>query len=166
MEYTTLTIEGNGDQAPNPEQSRSLYEMCKRIEDKRAARGKQYDVAGLLMVLLLAKLAGMKSLLGASDWARDQEERLRKELKLSWRQMPCANTYKYALAGLDSEHVNELFRDWLLRQRAERRCGSEPSRLAMQVEQRAAHLAIDGKVLKGTGKQIYGGEKPQKVSSQ
>jgi hypothetical protein len=162
MEYTTLTVEGNEGQALNPEQTRSLFEICQRIEDQRAARGKQYDLASLLIVLLLAKMAGMKSLLGASDWVRDQAERLREELKLSWRQMPCANTYKYALARLDSQQVNELFRDWLVRKEAQSRCGSEPSRLAKQMEQRAVHLAIDGKVLKGTGQQVYGGEKPQK----
>jgi predicted transposase YbfD/YdcC len=162
MEYTTLTVEGNSPQALNQEQTHSLYEICKQIKDKRAARGKQYDLAGLLMVLVLAKLAGMKSLLGASDWVRDQEKRLCERLKLSWKQMPCANTYKYALARLESQQINEQFRAWLVRAEAESRCGSEPSRLVAQSDQRAVHLAIDGKVLKGTGKQVYGGEKPQK----
>jgi hypothetical protein len=55
MEYTTLTVEGNGVQELSPEQTQSLYEMCQQIEDKRAARGKQYDLAGVLMVLVLAK---------------------------------------------------------------------------------------------------------------
>src|ERR1700719_2336573 len=109
MEYTTLTVEGSSAQKLSQEQTHSLYEICKRMGDKRAARGKQYDLAGLLMVLVLAKLAGMKSLLGASDWGRDQEERLREHLKLSWKQMPCANTYKYALVRLDSQQVNEQF---------------------------------------------------------
>ena len=46
--------------------------------------------------------------------------------------------------------------------RAENRCGEEPSRLAGQPSQRHVHLAVDGKALKGTGKQLYGGEEPQK----
>lgn len=162
MEYTTLSMEGSCTQEISREQSRSLYAICKQMKDQRAARGKQYDLAGLLMVLILAKLAGMKSLLGASDWVRDQAERLREQFQLTWERMPCANTYKYALARLDSQQVNEHFRDWLLRQAAESRCGDEPSRLAMQADQQAVHVAIDGKVLKGTGKQVYGGEKPQK----
>lgn len=162
MEYITLTLEKTDAQFLSQEQTHSLYEICKRIEDKRAARGKQYELAGLLMVLVLAKLAGMKSLLGASDWGRDQADPLRSALQLSWKQMPCANTYKYALGKLDSQKVNEHFRDWLIRQEAQSRCGTQPSRLAVQVDRRAVHLAIDGKVLKGTGKQIYGGEKPQK----
>jgi predicted transposase YbfD/YdcC len=162
MEYITLNAPGSGSQELTQEQTHSLYEICQQIGDKRAARGKQYDRAGLLIVLVQAKLAGMKSLLGASDWVRDQAEYLRKHLKLSWKQMPCANTYKYALARLDSQQINEQFRDWLVRQEAQCRCGREPSRFATQLDQRAVHVAIDGKVLKGTGKQIYGGEQPQK----
>jgi hypothetical protein len=110
----------------------------------------------LLIVLVLATLAGMKSLSGASDWVRDQTERLPKDLKLSWKRMPCANPYKYALARLDSQHIHEQFRDWLVRKEAVSRCGAEPSRLAAQADRRAVHVAIDGNVLKGTGTQVYG----------
>lgn len=161
MEYTTLTPEVKGPQALTPHQSASLYEICHHMTDGRAARGKQYDLAGLLVVLVMAKLAGMKSLLGASDWVRDQQKRLCEQLHLSWKRMPCANTYKYAFQRLDSQHVNTHLAAWLVRYEAETRCGEEPSRLVAQSKQRSAHLAIDGKVLRGTGKQPYGGEKPQ-----
>ena len=70
----------------------SLFEVCQQIGDERAARGKQYELAALLMLLVLAKLAGMKSLLGASDWMQDQGAWLREHLHLSWKRMPCANT--------------------------------------------------------------------------
>ena len=161
MDDSTLCVKSNGSHELTQEQVHSCYELFKQIEDPRAARGKQYELAGLLMVLLLAKLAGMKSLLGASDWVRDQAESLQRHLNLPWKQMPCANTYKYALARLQSQQVNGRFRDWLVRQEAQSRCGAEPSRLAAQENQRAVHVAIDGKVLKGTGKQTYGGEQPQ-----
>jgi hypothetical protein len=140
----------------------SLYEVCQQVVDGRCARGKRYDLAGLLVVLVLAKLAGMQSLLGASDWIQDQEALLREGLQLSWKRMPCANTYSYALARLDSHQVNAALAAWCVRKEAESRCGEEPSRLAAQASERAVHLAIDGKALRGTGKQAYGGEEPQK----
>jgi len=34
--------------------------------------------------------------------------------------------------------------------------------LVAQEKKQGVHVAIDGKVLKGTGKQAYGGEEPQK----
>jgi hypothetical protein len=116
----------------------------------------------LLVVLVLAKMAGMKSVLGASEWIADQKALLCEGLQLSWKRMPCANTYSYALARLDSQQVNAALAAWMVRKEAESRCGKEPSRLASQDSQRSVHLARDGKALKGSGKQLYGGEEPQK----
>lgn len=76
--------------------------------------------------------------------------------------MPCANTYSYVLTCLDSQKVNSLLATWFVRREAQSRCGEEPSRLVARASQRSAHLAIDGKVLKGTDKQAFGGDDPQK----
>jgi predicted transposase YbfD/YdcC len=162
MDYTTLVSEIREVKEGGENQATSLYEVCRQVVDGRAARGKRYELAALLVVLVLAKLAGMQSLLGASDWIADQQERLCKHLDLSWKRMPCANTYKYVLARLDSQRVNAVLAAWLVRCEAQSRCGREPSRLVMQSSQRSVHLAIDGKALKGTGTQLYGGEDPQK----
>ncbi len=162
MDYTTLVAEIREVKQDGENQAISLYEVCRQVVDGRAARGKRYELAALLVLLVLAKLAGMQSLLGASDWIADQQQRLREHLHLSWKRMPCANTYKYALARLDSQQVNTALAAWLVRCEAQSRCGKEPSRLVEQSSQRSVHLAIDGKALKGTGNQLYGGEDPQK----
>ena len=77
----------------------SLYDVCQQVVDGREARGKRYELAGLLVVLVLAKLAGMQSLLGASDWIADQAALVREGLHLSSKRMPCANTYSYAASA-------------------------------------------------------------------
>ena len=83
MDYTTLVAQSK----EAPEQSvkgmQSLYEVCQEVTDGRCARGKRYKLADLLVVLVLAKLAGMQSLKGASDWVQDQEALLRERLQLS-----------------------------------------------------------------------------------
>jgi predicted transposase YbfD/YdcC len=162
MDYTILLAETQESQTVSQKKMHTLYQVCRQIVDGRKARGKRYDVAGLLVVLVLAKLAGMSSVLGASEWAKDQEEQLHQGLGLNWKRMPCANTYSYALARLESQIVNAQVAAWLVRKEAESRCGGEPSRLAAQRTEQPVHLAVDGKVLEGTGKQAYGGEKPQK----
>jgi len=162
MDYTTLEASSKENQEQPLKEMSSLYEVCRQVVDGRAARGKRYELAGLLVVLVLAKLAGMQSLLGASDWVRDQACFLREGLQLSWKRMPCANTYSYALARLDSQQVNTALAAWFERKEAESRCGQEPSRLVAQPSERHVHVAIDGKALRGTGKQLYGGEEPQK----
>jgi predicted transposase YbfD/YdcC len=162
MDYTTLVAESKEGQEQPAKGMQSLYEVCQQVVDGRMARGKRYEVAGLLVVLVLAKMAGMKSVLGASEWIADQKALLCEGLQLSWKRMPCANTYSYALARLDSQQVNAALAAWMVRKEAESRCGKEPSRLASQSSERSVQLAIDGKALKGTGKQLYGGEDPMK----
>jgi len=66
------------------------------------------------------------------------------------------------LARLDSQQVNAALAAWCVRKEAEGRCAEEPSRLVAQASERHVHVAVDGKALRGTGKQAYGGEKPQK----
>jgi DDE_Tnp_1-associated len=162
MDYTTLVAQSKEDPKQSVKGMQSLYEVCQEVADGRYARGKRSELAGLLVVLVLAKLAGMQSLKGASDWVRDQEALIREGLHLPWEHMPCANTYSYALARLDSQQVNTALAAWCVRKEAASRCDGEPSRLAAQASERAVHLAIDGKALRGTGKQAYGGEEPQK----
>src|SRR2546421_809970 len=162
MDYTTLCAESQQEQGLPPKRMQSLYEVCQQVVDGRCARGKRYELATLLVLLVLAKLAGMQSLSGASDWIQDQEALLRERLQLPWKRMPCANTYSYALARLDSQEVNAALAAWCVRKEAASRCGEEPSRLVAQPSERHVHLAVDGKALRGTGKQLYGGEEPQK----
>jgi hypothetical protein len=50
-------------------------------------------------VLVLAKLAGMQSLLGVSEWIADHASLLREGLHLACKRMPCANTYSYAASA-------------------------------------------------------------------
>ena len=128
MDSTPLIAESKEGQEQPPKGMQSLYEVCHQVVDGREARGKQYDLAGLLVVLVLAKLAGMKSVLGASDWAKDQQALLRQRLQLSWKHMPCANTYSYALARLDSQQVNTTLAAWFVRKAGRKpvRGGTEP----------------------------------------
>ncbi len=66
MDYTTLCAESKEEQEQVAKRMQSLYAVCQHLVDGRCARGKRYDLAGLLVVLVLAKLAGMQSLLGKS----------------------------------------------------------------------------------------------------
>jgi hypothetical protein len=94
MDYTTLFPEQREANAGSQKPAIALYEVCQQVLDGRAARGKRSELAALLVVLVLAKLAGRQSLLGASEWIQDQQERLCAHLHLSWKRMPGANTYK------------------------------------------------------------------------
>jgi predicted transposase YbfD/YdcC len=153
MDYTGLLEESKTEKVPSSRQLPSLYLVCQQLTDGRKARGKRYELAGILLVLVWAKLAGMSSVLAVSEWAKDQETAISRSVGLGWKRMPCANTYSYVLERLDSQQVNAHLAAWFVRQMAPLPGG--------EADDRHVHLAIDGKTLKSTGGQAYGGDHPQ-----
>lgn len=157
MDYTTLpssslpvTEAGVADLAA----AHSLYEALQGLPDARRRQGKRYELALLLCLLLLAKLAGQTTLSGATDWVRHRAETIAAHFGLKRKQMPCQMTYCRMLARLDVQRLDELLAAFFIRWEAQQRCGEEPSRLRTPGAHRAhEQLAIDGKALRATSKQ-------------
>lgn len=151
MNYNMLTGAMESEECLQEEDALSVFQAFEQVEDGRCKRGVRYSVAEILTLIVLGKLAGMTTLAGVAEWVRLRAGWLRQAL--SWRRphFPCASTYSNVLRKLDAEQVNEVLSQLLVRLEASRRCGQEPSRMAMQPEsQRHVHLALDGKTLRGT----------------
>ena len=56
MDYTTLLPEVKESQDQGQKHLQSLYAVCQQLVDGRAARGKRYELATLLLLLVVAKL--------------------------------------------------------------------------------------------------------------
>ncbi len=129
----------------------SLYAAFEQITDGRHKRGLRYPLAVLLTLLVLAKLSGETTLSGVVDWTRHRQHWIVATFRLAHGRCPCFSTYTYALKKLSAEEVTTVLAQAFCRAEAERRCGSEPSRLRFQAgRERKAHLALDGKTLRGT----------------
>lgn len=159
MDYTTLTApsgafshECPSDLAP----MHSLYEALQALPDPRRGQGKRYELALLLCLLLLAKLAGQVSLKGATEWIRHRGKALAEHFGLKRTQMPCQMTYCRILARIDAKLLDELLAAFFIRWEAEQRCGTESSSLqTSQMHLEHAQLAIDGKTLRATSTQAH-----------
>lgn len=127
----------------------SLLEVLRRVPDYRHKRGRRYEAAIVLVILILAKLAGERSLSGAAHWAKLRERWLTQVLRL--KRLPCTNTYHYICAHLDVEELNAIVRDWFAQIGPER----DPEQLV--------HWAIDGKMLRGSHRQTPTPEDGQEV---
>ncbi len=130
----------------------SLYRALEQVSDHRQKRGVRYPLALVLSLVILGKLAGMTSLAGIAEWVRWRADQLKLLLPCPRASLPCASTYGKVLRQVEAEEVTRLMAAWLTRLSATRRCGSEPSRLRTQGEAREqhAHVALDGKTLRGT----------------
>lgn len=118
------------------EHVQSLYALLRQVPDYRAKRGRRYEAATVLVILLLAKLAGESTLSGIAYWARLRASWLKAVLNL--KRLPCANTYAYVCAHLDVAELNAKVEAWLA-QVAPARQGDD-----------LVQWALDGKVLRGS----------------
>lgn len=154
MDSTTLTVPTDGETPPETVGVASLYEAFQKLPDPRRGQGKRYELALILCLIVLAKLAGQKTLSGATEWICHRAAHLSKSFGLRRTSMPCQMTYCKVLARVDGKRLDEILHAFFVRWEAQSRCGEEPSRL--QTPQRQAdhaHLAIDGKTLRATSSQ-------------
>ena len=150
MEFTTfvdrIVLPDDGQEV----ESRSLYEELGHVTDGRKKRGRRYQAAVILTLIVLAKMTGETSLLGIADWARLRLDELQSALSLVRAALPCANTYRYLCDHIDLDELNErlaaFFKDAEERARRSRGIDS-PAPLRTRGEH---HLALDGKSLRGT----------------
>jgi len=156
MDYTTLTVAADGETAPETMVVASLYEALQKVPDPRRGQGRRYELALILCLLVLAKLAGQKTLSGATEWIRHRGASLAKSFGLPRTSMPCQMTYCNVLARVDGKQLDAILSACFVKWEAQSRCGNEPSRLQTpQGQADHAHLAIDGKTLRATGSQPH-----------
>ena len=128
MDYTTLSIAPDAGIVPDPVVVASLYEALQQLSDARRRQGKRYELALILCLLVLAKLAGETSLSGATDWIRHRAAALADEFGLRRKSMPCQMTYCNVLARVDAKHLDDILATFFvrLRSRAVLWSGTEP----------------------------------------
>lgn len=151
---------------------RSLHEILCRVKDGRKARGRRYEAALLLVLMILAKMAGAKSMLGVADWVQGRAEWLRTVLPWQLRCFPCANTYTYLCNHVDVRELNEYIGDFFARLAVAQggteagvagTTTSDADRQSATDEPRGQeHLALDGKSLRGSRR---AGTEPQPTQS-
>ena len=156
MDYTTFPIPTDEATKLEPDTVASLYKAFQQLTDVRRGQGKRYELALILSLLVLAKLAGETTLSGATEWIRHRAALLAEQFKLRRTRMPCQMTYCNVLARVDGKQLDALLQAFFVRWEAEQRCGAEPSRLQTpQGKADHAHLAIDGKTLRATTSQPH-----------
>lgn len=130
----------------------SLHAVLRQVTDHRDKRGRRYEAAVILVLIVLAKMAGEKTMSGIAHWAKLRKAWLCQVLPLE--RIPCANTYSYVCAHIDVAELNtqlgvfaarsgQKSQDDTVRQEGET-AEESPSSAPRE------HLACDGKELRGT----------------
>jgi hypothetical protein len=120
-------------------EAHSIYEAMQQLNDRRRKQGKRYPIALIMTYLLLAKAAGETTLQATSEWIRLRGAWLQEVFPQAGPKFPCAATYSNVLRAVDPLQLNAVLMDLLTRARAHERKEGEQQ-----------HVALDGKMLRGT----------------
>src|ERR1700736_4552076 len=108
MDYTTLPTQTSSFTNLESFPVVSLYKAFQDIPDPRRGQGKRYSLALILCLIILAKLAGQKTLSGATEWIRHRRVALVERLGLKRSSLPCQMTYCNVLAKIDGKQLDEI----------------------------------------------------------
>lgn len=114
----------------------ALRGRLERLTDRRKGRGKRYALPMLLLLVILAKLAGEDQPAGISDWVATRDRQLRSAFHLGWKRMPHESTFRRLFEWMVSpEELDQEFGEHL---RSQKGVG------------RSVLISIDGKTVRGT----------------
>jgi len=114
----------------------SLYAHFQSLKDSRKPKGLRYELAVVLVMIMMAKICGQDTPSGIADWVKHRAEQFIETMKLKRKSMPHHSTYRRILGEVIS--IEEL-------ERMASRYLTEKKFFGKQVL-----LSIDGKVLRGT----------------
>lgn len=115
MNYSTLVESFQQDADGTIFDFGSLYERLSGLRDSRQRRGRRYELAVILIGILLAKLAGEDKPEGMADWVQLRSAFFVDLFHLKRATMPCAMTYRRVLAeAITISERDHLTREYLL----------------------------------------------------
>ena len=114
----------------------ALTHYLERVKDVRKARGQRFSLSFLLVLIILAKLAGENKPRGIAEWLRLRQQQIVNAFKRQHPKTPSYNTIRRTLQGItDEEELQTHLKRYLHQQ-----YGGMTSIL----------VTIDGKTLRGT----------------
>jgi len=134
-----------------------LERALQAVTDGRGKRGRRYEAATVLTVMVLAKMAGEQTWSGIAQWVRLRLGWLQETVALS--KAPCANSYRYICEHIDAVELNAKVAMFLGEGKEEAVgpvCATAVCPTVQAAEMR--HLACDGKELRGSHRLVEGQE--------
>ena len=113
-----------------------LLDFLKEIPDHRDRQARQYDLAHILYLTILAILSNAKNYKDVWRFISKHFKTLKEIFNLKWHKVPTYSTLHEILTGVNSQRLEETFR--------------KHSALLSEGSFEGKHLCFDGKTLRGS----------------
>ena len=141
MQYSTLPFTLVGSAQPYLIDVGRLYALAQTLIDRRHARGRQYPLALIVTIAVLAKLAGYSRVEDVADWAKLRQHELHLLFGTKRPRMPHHTSWSRILGrAVDVAALEHLAQQMVA---PSSNLGEVPERCTIEV-------ALDGKTIRGT----------------
>jgi predicted transposase YbfD/YdcC len=131
-----IALEVQWDQAGYVFDVGSLYEHLEEIKDQREPRGVRYSLVTILLLIVIAKLAGENTIRAIADWVKLRAEMMSRALGLTTESMPHPTTYSRVLGKkVKVEDLQEAISKYFAQSKEDRQ---------------EVIINLDGKTMRGT----------------
>lgn len=142
MNYSTIPFEMELPEEGLVFSPTSLYAHLLQLKDKRGKQGRQYQVALMVTLAVLAKLCEQNQVRAIAHWCKLRVKEIGEWLGIKLEQMPHHTTWSRILGkAIDPQELEQVVKAMLL---------PPAPKSGVLPEQGSCLLAIDGKTLRGT----------------
>lgn len=119
------------------EEKETLLDLLKQMEDYRRKQGQRHPLHILLLIIIMAIMAGAKSERAIARFAENNKQDLIKELQIKRKEVPSRRVLAEFIQHTDFNKLESLFHKWTLN--------------FVRIE-KGEWLSLDGKAIRGTFK--------------
>lgn len=112
-----------------------LFALLKTIKDHRRKQGQRHPLEVILLIIIMAIMAGAKGERAIARFAKNNKEALIKALKIERGEVPTRSVIKGVIANIDFTNLQDIFYNWAVK--------------IIKIRQLDI-VSIDGKALRGT----------------
>ncbi len=108
MNYSTLDTVMEQMELPVEIDALSVYRALEQVQDGRHKRGVRYSVALVFTLILLGKVAGMRTPLAIAEWVRLQAKWLSEVLPITRKSFPLSTPTYFCARIILTAHLSYL----------------------------------------------------------
>lgn len=118
----------------------NIVDLLKTLEDHRRKQGRRHPKEIVLLIIIMAIMAGAKGERAIDRFAQNNKKALIKALRIKRKEVPSRSVIKGIIENIDFKSLQEIFYQWALR--------------VVKIKKKDI-ISIDGKAIRGTVKNSH-----------
>ena len=125
------------EQKQQKQTGQDIIALLRTLKDYRRKQGRRHSLEAILLIIIMAIMAGAKGERAVARFAQNNKKALIKALKIKRREVPTRCIIKRTIQNIDFSQLQDIFYQWTLK--------------VIKIKEKDI-ISIDGKAIRGTVK--------------